>query len=149
MRLVLAADHAGFEMKEFLKEFLQKEHEVLDVGTGSIDPVDYAPISIKAAEKVAEGSYNSAIIICGTGIGSSIAANKVKGIRAALCHSPVFARLSREHNDANILVLPGRFLANPTAQEVVEVFLRTEFSNEERHKRRIEQIKQYEEGEEL
>ncbi len=145
MKIVLASDHAGFEMKEFLKEFLKEEHEIHDVGTFSCESVDYAPLSIAAAEEVAAGRYERAVIICGTGIGSSIAANKVKGIRAALCHSPVFARLSREHNNANILVLPGRFLANTAAQELVEIFIRTDFSNEERHSRRINQIKKYEE----
>ena len=144
MKIALASDHAGFEMKEFLKKFLAKEHEVIDIGSFSCEPVDYAPISIKAAEEVAAGRCERAVIICGTGIGSSIAANKVQGIRAALCHCADFARLSREHNDANVLVLPGRFIANHLAADIAKLWLDTNFSNDDRHIRRIGQIKDYE-----
>ena len=144
MKIVLASDHAGFEMKEYLKKFLSKEYEIVDNGTFTCDPVDYAPLSIKAAEEVASGRCARAVIICGTGIGSSIAANKVKGIRAALCHSTDFARLSRQHNDANVLILPGRFIANYLAAEIAALWLKTDFTNDERHIRRIEQIKEYE-----
>lgn len=145
MKIALASDHAGFEMKEFLKEVLQEEHELMDVGSFNCDAVDYPGYTIKAAEEVSSGKVDRAVVICGSGIGSSIAANKVIGVRAALCHSAVFARLSREHNDANILVLPGRFLSNQAAKELVEIFLETPFTNEERHIRRINQIKEYEE----
>ncbi len=145
MKIALAADHAGFEMKEFIKNCLQDDHQVIDFGTGNREPADYAPLSIKAAEEVASGNCQKGIIICGTGIGSSIAANKVKGIRAALCHSTDFARLSRLHNNANVLVLPGRFIANHLAVDIVRLWLGTEFTGEDRHIRRIGQIKEYEE----
>ncbi|MBW6515146.1 MAG: RpiB/LacA/LacB family sugar-phosphate isomerase [Candidatus Cloacimonetes bacterium] len=145
MKIALASDHAGFEMKVFLKKNLVKEHEITDIGTFSCEPVDYAPLSIRAAEEVAAGRCERAVIICGTGIGSSIAANKVKGIRAALCHCKDFALLSREHNNANVLVLPGRFIAHQLAAEIVSLWLATPFSNAERHIKRIEQIKDYEE----
>ena len=144
MKIALASDHAGFEMKEYLKKFLAREYEVIDIGTFSCEPVDYAPLSIKAAEEVTSRRCERAVIICGTGIGSSIAANKVKEIRAALCHSTDFARLSRLHNDANVLVLPGRFIANYLAGEIANIWLKTEFTNDDRHIRRIEQIKEYE-----
>lgn len=145
MKISLGCDHAGFDLKEYLKEVLSKDHEIVDCGTYSSDSVDYPEYSFKAAEKVASGECDLGITICGSGIGSSIAANKVKGIRAALCHSTDFARLSREHNNANILVLPGRFIAPHYALEIVKVWLNTPYSNEERHNKRIKQIKDYEE----
>jgi ribose 5-phosphate isomerase B len=147
MKIAIASDHAGFQMKEYLKNCLDR-HEVVDFGVKSDESADYPIVSIKSAEAVADGSCDMGIIICGTGIGSSIAANKVKGIRAALCNCPDFARLSREHNNANILVLPGRFISNYLAANIVDIWLNTEFASG-RHLNRINMIKKYEERGEL
>ena len=143
MKIAIASDHAGFDLKECLKNYLEERFQVVDFGTHNCISVDYPVVSIETAEAVAAKKCDSGIIICGTGIGSSIAANKVKGIRAALCHCTEFAIMSRKHNNANILVLPGRFVANHYAKEIVNVWLETEFEGN-RHQRRIEQISQYE-----
>jgi len=142
MKIALASDHAGFELKEALKEFLSS-HEVVDFGTFSSESVDYPDFGFKAAEAVASGVCERGILICGSGIGMSITANKVNGIRAALCVSTEFAKLSRNHNDANILVLPGRFVSRHFAGEIIGVWLSEKFEGG-RHQRRIEKIKKYE-----
>ena len=143
MKIALASDHAGFELKEAIKEFLT-EHELTDFGTHSTESMDYPDTGFKAAEAVARGECERGILICGSGLGMSIVANKVKGILAALCNSVELARLSRKHNDANILVLQGRFISKYLARDIIKVWLSTNFS-EGRHIQRIEKIKKYEE----
>lgn len=145
MKIVLGSDHAGFNLKEKIKKYL-KEQDFLfdDLGTYSTDPVDYPDITLKVAKSVAKGEYTRGIIICGTGIGTAIAANKVPGIRAALCHDPVSSSFSRTHNDANILTLGERIIGPNLALEIVRIFLTTEFSRG-RHIRRVEKIKKIEE----
>ncbi len=149
MRIALASDHAGFRMKQVVKEFLSDSClDVIDFGVCNEEPTDYPVMSIKAAEAVAKSECDLGIIICGTGIGSSIAANKVMGIRAALCHCTDFAILSRKHNNANVLVLPGRFIGEYLAKEIVKAWLNTPFEGE-RHSTRISMISKYEERGEL
>lgn len=135
----IASDHGGFALKSEMIGLLKKKGYMIDdLGTYSEESVDYPDLGKKAAEAVlADGNFG--IIICGTGIGISIAANRVKGIRAALCHCPEYAELARKHNDANILALGGRFLDADTAEKIAEVFLNTGFEGG-RHQRRIDLI---------
>lgn len=144
MKIALASDHAGYELKEAIKEYLT-EHELTDYDTHSTESMDYPDTGFKAAEAVANGDCERGILICGSGLGMSIVANKVKGIRAALCNSDELARLSRQHNDANILVLQGRFISNKQAKDIISVWLSTEFDGG-RHQRRIDKISRYEKG---
>jgi ribose 5-phosphate isomerase B len=140
VRIAIGADHAGFHLKEHLKGTLQRlGHSIDDHGTQSDDPVDYPPICISVARAVADGHAERGIVLGGSGQGEQIAANKVAGIRAALCNDLYTARLSREHNDANVLSMGGRIVANGLADEIVVLWLRTAFEGG-RHKRRIEQI---------
>lgn len=143
MRIIIASDHAGYKLKKSLIEFFDKKYSVKDFGTDSEESVDYPDFGFSASEKVAQGKFDRGILICGTGIGMSIVANKVKGIRAALCNSVEIAKLSRQHNDANILVLARRFMNKDLAVEIVKTWLNTEF-NGGRHKRRIDKIKYFE-----
>lgn len=138
--IAIANDHAGLELKNTIKEILQsKGYKVLDVGVNTTSSVDYPDFGIAAADKVAKGEADLAIIICGTGIGISIAANRNPKIRAALCHNELTARMAREHNDANILALGARVIDKKTAQICVETFIKTEFK-EGRHKIRVEKL---------
>lgn len=140
MNLVIGSDHAGFALKEQLKTYLQKKgYRVEDKGVFSVNPADYPSVGQTVAQQVAK-KHERGILICGTGIGMSIVANKVKGIRAALCHDLKTAQASREHNDANVLCLGGRILDTETAQRITDVWLMTPFSSEERHHRRIKLI---------
>ena len=140
MRIALACDHAGFPLKEHLKTFLSHEgHEVLDLGTDSPSPVDYPAFCAAAARAVTEGEADRAIVMGGSGQGEQIAANKVPGARAALCHDLYLARLSREHNDANVLAMGARVIATAYAEEVVRVWLDTAFAGG-RHAARVQQI---------
>ncbi len=143
LKIALAADHAGYELKEAIKDFLTA-YKVIDFGTHSTESMDYPDTGFKAAEAVAKGDCEKGILICGSGLGMSIVANKVKGIRATLCNSAKLARLSRQHNDANILVLQGRFISKKQAGDIISVWLSTEFDGG-RHIQRIEKIKKYEE----
>ncbi len=141
MRIALGSDHAGWEMKEDLKLYLEKiKHEVKDLGTNSPKSVDYPDYALAVARVVARGEAERGIIICGTGIGSSIVANKVSGIRAALCHNSYTAEKSRSHNDANVLCLGGRVIDKKSAREIVKVWIGTPFSGA-RHARRVEKVK--------
>ena len=147
MRIALGADHAGFPLKEYLKDFLRDEgHEILDMGTDSAEPVDYPPFIVAAARAVVAGEAERAIVLGGSGQGEQIAANKVDGIRAALCHDLYLARLSREHNDANVLAIGARVVAPTYAREIVRVWLATGFEGG-RHVPRLEQIAEIERGE--
>jgi len=149
MIVVIGSDHAGWEIKEDLKPFLEAQgHEVRDVGTDGPESVDYPDYALAVARAVVGGKAERGVIICGTGIGSSIVANKVPGIRAALCHDTYTADMSRAHNDANVLCLGERVIDKETAREVVSVWLATPFSGAHcaRHARRVEKIKKIEES---
>lgn len=138
--IALGADHGGFELKEAIKKHLEERNiEYIDCGTHSPESVDYAPIAKKTCEKVTSGECEKAILCCGTGIGISMAANKVKGIRAACCSDYFSAKFTRLHNDANALCMGGRVVGVGLALELVDVFLDTEFEGG-RHQRRIDQI---------
>jgi len=145
MKISVASDHAGYELKRYVIECLvDKGFEIEDFGAYDANPVDYIDTGLSAVQDVVLGRSDCGILICGTGQGMSIIANKVKGIRAALCHTVEFARLAREHNDANVLVLAGRYIGEELVMEIIETFLHTVFSNEERHLVRINKIKEYE-----
>jgi ribose 5-phosphate isomerase B len=148
VRIALGADHAGFPLKQDLSGFLQDGgHDVLDMGTDSTVPVDYPRFCASAARAVAAGDADRAIVLGGSGQGEQITANKIRGIRAALCHDLYLARLSREHNDANVLAMGARVVATAYAREIVSVWLATPFEGG-RHVPRIEQIAVIE-GEEM
>ncbi|MGI5838825.1 MAG: ribose 5-phosphate isomerase B [bacterium] len=140
MRIAIGSDHAGYELKERVKELLTDlDLDFTDYGTNSLDSVDYPDIGSKVAEAVANNEYDRGILACGTGIGMSITANKVPGVRAALCYDLFSTRLSREHNDANVLVLGARVLGYGLALEIVHTWLLTDFVGG-RHSRRIGKI---------
>lgn len=144
MKIGIGSDHGGFELKEYIKEYLNKEGiEYVDYGTNSTDSVDYPDYGKKVSEAVVSKEIDRAIVICGTGIGISIACNKIKGIRCALCGDTYSARMSREHNDANILALGGRVIGRDLAMEIVSIWLKTEFAGG-RHGRRVEKISEIE-----
>ena len=146
MRIALGADHRGFKLKQLIAKWLRAEgHEVVDVGTANEESVDYTDFALDAAEKVAHGDAARGILICGSGAGMSIAANKVKGVRAALAVTDEGARLARAHNDANVLAL-GAWQESDAdrVHAIVEAFLDTEFEGG-RHARRVDKIKAYEE----
>jgi ribose 5-phosphate isomerase B len=139
--IAIGSDHAGFEYKENLKKLLDEIGKAYqDFGTISADSVDYPDVAHVVSKTVASGKCQLGILICGTGIGMSIVANKHKGIRAAVCESVTSAKLSREHNDANILCLGARVTPWETASEIVKTFLTTPFSGGERHMNRIAKI---------
>lgn len=139
--IAIGADHGGFELKgEIIKYFQKNNIEYKDFGTYSSEAVDYPDIAAAVAEGVLHGGCRLGILVCGTGIGISIAANKIKGIRAACCSDYFGAKYTRLHNDANILCLGGRIIGAGLAEELVEVFLNTEFCGGERHKNRIAKI---------
>ena len=146
MKLALGCDHGGFALKEAIVNYL-KEHaiEYEDFGCYDTESVDYAPIAAKAARCVAERNADYGVIICSTGIGVSMAANKVKGIRAALCTNDFSAEMTRRHNNANVLCMGGKIIDAETAVRLTEIFLNTPFDGG-RHQRRIDQIAQIEEG---
>ncbi len=143
-KIIIGSDHRGFVLKEKIKEFLNSAgFTVKDAGTFSKEPCDYPQIAFRVGRGVAKAKNIRGILICKTGIGDAIAANKVKGIRASLCYNIKAARLSREHNDANILVLGSDFVKEKLAKEIIKVWLKTEFEGG-RHLRRINQIKNFE-----
>lgn len=128
MRIAIASDHAGFQMKEQIKKFLKElGHEPKDFGTTGKEAVDYPDFALKVADSITNRECERGILFCGTGLGMSIAANKVSGIRAALCYNEETAKLSREHNDANVLTLGARLIELEKAKEIIEVWLKTEF----------------------
>jgi len=139
--IAIGSDHGGYQLKEDLKPFLlAKGYQVLDFGTDNAQSVDYPDFAQSVAHAVTDGSADAGILLCTTGIGVSIAANKVHGIRASLCHDPLSARLAREHNQANVLCLGSGIIGLRLAEEIVEVWLQTPFSNQERHRRRVTKI---------
>ncbi|NLP01637.1 MAG: ribose 5-phosphate isomerase B [Fibrobacter sp.] len=142
-KIVIGSDHAGFEMKEYIKEVLTQKGVLFeDAGAVSLDPSDdYPEFAFRVAKAVSEKRYNKGILLCGTGIGASIAANRVKGVRAALCTSPDMARMSRAHNDSNVLVLGGRTTPRETVSQIIDAWLGGSFEGG-RHQNRIDQIDQ-------
>ena len=146
MRVAMGADHAGYQLKEHLKGTLRRLGcDVLDFGTHSDDPVDYPAICAAVGRAVVSDEAERGIVVGGSGQGEQIAANKIPGIRAALCHDLYMARLSRQHNDANVLALGGRVIAPPLADEIVRVWLTTAFEGG-RHAKRVQQIAELEQG---
>ncbi|MGD0917861.1 MAG: ribose 5-phosphate isomerase B [Thermodesulfobacteriota bacterium] len=140
MQIGLACDHGGFELKEELKDFLKSMGaEPIDMGTFNEDPVDYPDFGILVAERISQGELEKGILICGTGIGMSIVANKFPGVRAALVNDLYSSRFSREHQDANILVIGGRIVGKDLAKEIIRVWMNTPFAGG-RHRRRLEKI---------
>jgi ribose 5-phosphate isomerase B len=146
MKIALGNDHRGFEAKQQIKNIItQLGHECIDFGSTNSNPVDYPDPAYLAATAVSKKQADRAILACGTGIGMSISANKIKGIRAALCHDELSARISRHHNDANVLCLSGDLIGEVLLRKIVEVWLDTEFSGG-RHQRRNDKIAAIEEG---
>ena len=142
MRVALAADHAGFDLKESIKALLsQLKHEVIDLGTHSTDPVDYPDVAEAVGLAVRDEKASRGILICGSGVGASVAVNKIPGVRAGLCHDHYSAHQGVEHDDMNILVLGGRVIGESVAFELVSAFLGARYTEEDRHQRRLEKVK--------
>jgi ribose 5-phosphate isomerase B len=147
VRVAIASDHAGFLLKENLKEYLDElGHDIVDLGTDSEDPVDYPLYCANVARKVVAGEAERGVVLGGSGQGEQLAANKVRGARAALCNDLFTARLSRQHNDANVLAMGGRIVAFGLAREILKLWLDTDFEGG-RHGRRLEQVAAIERGE--
>ncbi len=149
MKIAIGNDHTAVELKNHIKEFLEnKGYDVTDFGTSSGERTDYPIYGYKVARSVADKEFDFGILICGTGIGISLAANKVKGIRAAVCSEPYSARLTRAHNNANIIAFGARVVGPSMAEMIVEEFLTTEYEGG-RHQKRIDMISDIENGEEI
>jgi RpiB/LacA/LacB family sugar-phosphate isomerase len=141
MKITIGSDHAGFALKKVLSEHLQKNgHKLDDVGTDTIDPVDYPDYAEAVALGVIQGRSERGILICGSGVGASVAANKVPGIRAAVCHDSYSAHQGVEHDDLNVLVLGSRVIADELAKDLCTIFLNARFTGEPRHRRRLEKV---------
>jgi len=142
MRIAIGSDHAGFEMKQGLVAILRAQgHEVEDLGTHSGDPVDYPDFAFAVGEAVRRQRAERGIVICGSGVGASVAANKLTGVRAGLCHDTYSAHQGVEHDDMNVLVLGGRVIGESVALELAQAFLGARYTGEERHQRRLEMVK--------
>ena len=147
MKISIACDHGALALKNELVAYLTGQgHQVTDFGTHTLDSCDYPDFAIPAAQAVASGQCQRGIVLCTTGIGMSIAANKVKGIRCALLSDVVSARLTREHNDTNMMALGAGIVPQETALQIVDTWLGTEFSHNERHQRRIQKVMALEEA---
>jgi len=145
MRIAIGADHAGFELKQNLRDYLRHlGHQIIDAGTDSDAPVDYPDFAEAVSKLVLNGAAERGVLVCGSGVGASVAANKVPGIRAGLCHDTYAARQGVEHDDMNVLVLGARVIGVALAHELVNNFLAAQFCGEERHRRRVEKIKELE-----
>ncbi|KAA3635188.1 MAG: ribose 5-phosphate isomerase B [Armatimonadetes bacterium] len=141
MRIALGADHAGFELKNELVQYLSEAgHDVIDLGTDSTEPIDYPDIAATVAREVVHGPAERGIIVCGSGAGASIAANKITGARSAVVHDHYTAHQAVEHDDMNVLALGARVIGSATAKDIVDAFIGAEFSNEERHSRRLRKV---------
>jgi RpiB/LacA/LacB family sugar-phosphate isomerase len=141
MKIVIGADHAGFDLKQKLIERLSAAgHEVIDSGTHDTSPVDYPDYAEAVGRAVLGKQVERGIVVCGSGVGASVAANKLKGIRAGLCHDTYSAHQGVEHDDMNVLVLGARIIGEELAAELAETFLRAKFSGDERHRRRLQKI---------
>ena len=142
MRIVVGADHAGYILKQEVAEALRGSgHEVLDVGTNSTAPVDYPDSAEAVGKAVMDGRSERGVLICGSGVGASVAANKLPGIRAAVCHDTYSAHQGVEHDDMNVLVLGGRIVGPAVVPELVRAFVGAQFTGEERHVRRLAKVK--------
>lgn len=141
MKIAIACDHGAYEYKEEIKAMLEAlGHEVEDFGCANKESVDYPDVAYPAAKSVADKRNDRGIVLCGTGIGVSVTANKVDGIRCALCHDCFTAKVTREHNDSNMIAMGQRVIGIGLAKEIVRIWLETPFSNDERHKRRIDKL---------
>ena len=146
MRIAVGSDHRGYDAKQVVKAMItQMGHECIDFGTDGTNPVDYPDLAYVVAKAVSDGQAQRAILICATGLGMNIAANKVRRIRAALCHDELSAQISRDHNNANVLCLSGDQIGQVLLRKIVEVWINTEFSGG-RHQRRVNKITAIEEG---
>ncbi len=140
MKISIACDHGAYELKEHLRAYLAKQgHQVTDCGTNSTESCDYPDFARPAAQLVADGKCDRGVVLCTTGIGMSITANKVKGVRCALCHEPYSAEMTRRHNDANVLAMGAGMVGKFMAERIVDVFLTTEFEGG-RHQRRVDKV---------
>lgn len=145
MRLAVGADHAGFELKKELVNYLREcGHEVIDKGTTSSEPVDYPDFAEAVGTALRKNQADRGVLVCGSGVGASVAANKIPGVRAGLCHDTYSAHQGVEHDDMNVLVLGARVIGLELAKELVERFVTAQFTGEERHRRRLEKIKSLE-----
>ena len=145
MRVVVGADHRGYELKDEIAAALKRDgHEVLDVGTNSADSVDYPDYARAVGEALVDGRAERGIIVCGSGVGAGIAANKMRGVRAALCHDTYSARQGVEHDDMNVLCLGARVVGDALAMELVKAFLTARFKGEERLRRRLDKVAEME-----
>jgi len=141
MRIVIAADHAGFDLKQIIAAYLRHlGHEVIDKGTDSDEPVDYPDFAEALGKALIDGEAERGVLICGSGVGASVAANKIPGIRAGLCHNTYSARQGVEHDDMNVLVLGARVIGVAMARDLVDNFLAAKFNGAERHRRRVAKI---------
>jgi RpiB/LacA/LacB family sugar-phosphate isomerase len=141
MRIAVGADHAGFDLKQIIAAYLRhRGYDVIDVGTNSDDPVDYPDYAEAVSKVLLDGRAERGVLICGSGVGTSVSANKIPGIRAGLCHNTYSARQGVEHDDMNVLVLGARVIGIELARELVDNFLGAKFTGEERHRRRLEKI---------
>ena len=141
MRVVIGSDHAGFELKKDVAAYLREaKYQIVDVGTASNDPVDYPDYAEAVGAELQEGRADRGILICGSGVGASVAANKLRGVRAGLCHDTYSAHQGVEHDDMNVLVLGARVIGRELALELVRAFLEARFTAEERHRRRLEKV---------
>ena len=146
MRVVLGSDHAGFDMKQHLVELVKRlGHEVLDVGTHGPEPVDYPDFALAVAEAIRRGQADRGVLLCGSGVGASVALNKVPGLRGAVCHDTYSAHQGVEHDDMNVLVLGARVVGVALASELAQTFLAARFSAAERHVRRLAKVRTLEE----
>lgn len=145
MRIALASDHAGFNLKQEILDYLKSsDHELADLGTYTCDSVDYPDYAKFLGDAVRSGKADRGILICGSGVGAAVAANKLPGIRAGLCHDTYSAHQGVEHDDVNVLCLGARVIGPALAMDLVDAFLGARFTNEERHKRRLEKVRQLE-----
>jgi len=150
MRVAIGNDHAGYLLRAPLTELIESSgHQVVSFGTDNERPVDYPRFAAEVAGAVRDGQADLGVVICGTGIGSSIVANKIEGVYCALCSDPYSARMARQHNDANVIALGARVLGADLAVDILNSFLETQPSNEPRHVRRRQQVQQIEAGNEL
>ncbi len=142
MRIAIGSDHAGFPLKQHIGTYLEKlGHQVVDVGAYNTEPSDYPDFAVKVGEAVKDGRAERAVLICGSGVGASVAANKITGIRAGLCHDTYSAHQGVEHDDMNVLVLGARVIGVALAEELVSAYCRGVFTNEERHVRRLNKVR--------
>lgn len=146
MKIALGSDHAGFHMKNLIREMLAAAgHDISDLGSANLEPTDYPDWAVAVGTKVSAGEVDLGILVCGTGIGMSMAANKVPGVRAAATSDPVSARLAREHNNANVVCLGSRIVGPEVGLEIARTFVEAQYSGGERHERRISKITAIEE----